>query len=140
MKTIKAFAALALTMAMSFSAIAGEPEFGGYCPVCYSAAGKAVQGSKEFAAEHGGKTYYFVSADVMKKFQESPEKFLPAYDGKCAVGMAMGKEIAADPTQFTTVDGKVYLNSNKEMNDKFAAESKDLIMKADANHAKMMKK
>ncbi len=111
---------------------AGDLAIGGYCPVCYIAAGKAIKGDEKFTAEHGGKTYRFVSAETRDKFKAAPAQFLPQYDGYCAYGVANGKKVKIDPTQFTVVDGKVYLNYNKSISNKFNKDPKGFIAKADA--------
>jgi len=41
---------------------------GGYCPVCYIAAGKANKGKAEFASTYEGKTYHFVSETVLSVY------------------------------------------------------------------------
>jgi len=81
----------------------------GYCPVCYIAANKAAKGDPNFAAEYKGVVYWFVSDDVRKMFAAEPEKYLPAYGGWCATGMAMGQRVPVDPTNFKVVDGKIML-------------------------------
>ncbi len=109
-----------------------KPEIGGYCPVCYLAANKAVKGTEEFKVEHDGKAYYFVSQDAVDAFNKEPEKFLPAYNGYCAFGMALGKKFESDPTVFTVVDGVIYLNKDAEIGKKFNEDLKGNIVKADA--------
>lgn len=108
------------------------PELDGYCPVCYIAAGKAVKGTSDYQAEYEGKTYYFVKQEALDAFNETPEKFLPAYEGYCAYGMALGKKFESDPTVFSVVEGKLYLNKNAEVGKKFSMDTKSLIKKADA--------
>jgi YHS domain-containing protein len=111
---------------------------GGYCPVCYVAAGKAVKGTSEFKVEHEDKTYYFVSQDAVDAFTKEPAKFLPAYDGYCAFGIAHGKKFESDPTVFKVIDGVIYLNKDKEIGAKFAEDTAGFITKADATWKKMM--
>jgi YHS domain-containing protein len=81
----------------------------GYCPVAYFAAGKAIQGKPEYASTYDEVTYYFVSADAKQAFDKSPGKFLPAYGGWCAFGMAVNDKFPVDPTNFKIVDGKLLL-------------------------------
>ena len=87
----------------------------GYCPVAYFAVDKAVRGKKEFAADHNGVTYHFVSADARDLFTKSPEKYVPAYGGWCAFGMSVKDKFPVDPTSFKIVDGKlmVFLKNSK---------------------------
>lgn len=131
MKTVKntVISAVALIGLSSFGF--AEAELDGYCPVCYVAAGKAVQGVEEFKSEHNGKTYLFVKEEAKAAFDKDPEKFLPAYDGLCAYGVSLGKVFKGDPTQFTVVDGKIYLNSNEEIKGKFDADKEKFIKAAE---------
>ena len=134
MKTLKKLllASLVLVSGTLFADEKADVALGGYCPVCYIAAGKAVKGTAEFKAEHGGKTYHFVKQGAVDAFKKTPEKFLPAYGGLCAYGMAYGKKIEADPTVFTVVEGKIYLNKNEAIGKKFSKEPTSFITKADA--------
>ena len=130
MKTLIASLIALFSLALG-AAAAEEPALDGYCPVCYIAAEKAVKGTDEFAVEHDGRTYLFVSADAMKAFQAEPDKFLPQYDGLCAYGMAFGKKFESDPTVFSVVDGKLYLNKDKSIGKKFNEDPEGFIAKAD---------
>ena len=140
MKTLRKLlvASLALISGTLFAADEmAKPALDGYCPVCYVAVGKAVKGTAEFKAEHDGKTYFFVKQGALDAFNESPEKFLPAYDGLCAYGMAFGKKFEADPTVFSVVDGKIYLNKDAAIGEKFSADKAAFIAKADAEWKKI---
>ncbi|MGJ8655863.1 MAG: YHS domain-containing (seleno)protein [Akkermansiaceae bacterium] len=113
---------------------------GGYCPVCYIAADKANMGDAKFTSELKGMRYQFVSAKTKAMFDADPTKFLPEYDGYCAYGMSLGKKFESDPTTYTVVDGKIYLNKNAEVKELFAKGTEGLIVKADKEWASMEKK
>ena len=81
----------------------------GYSPVSYFDAGRAEKGSAEFSASHGGATYYFTSAAQLEKFKADPAKYVPAYNGWCAYGMAIGRTFPIDPAAFKIVDGRLFL-------------------------------
>ena len=132
LQSIIALIALAFTSTFAL-AESKEAALDGYCPVCYIAAGKANKGKAEFASKHEGKTYYFVSKEVKAMFDAEPAKWLPQYDGYCAFGLSLGKKFESDPTVFSVVDGKVYLNKNAEIGKKFAEDKAGYIKKADAN-------
>ena len=112
----------------------------GYCPVCYIAANKAAKGSAEFSHDYKGVTYWFVSAEVRDTFIADPEKYVPAYGGWCAVGVALGQRFPVDPTNFKVIDGRIMLFlKNKSVDavsiwDQNAAEN---LKKADANWQKL---
>ena len=81
----------------------------GYCPVAYFAVNKPIRGKSTFSSQYGGATYYFVNADAKAAFDDNPEKYVPAYGGWCATGMAMGDKFPVDPTSFKIVDGELLL-------------------------------
>lgn len=136
LKTIVALIALAFTSTFAL-AESKEAALGGYCPVCYIAAGKAAKGDTSRSHTYKGKTYLFVSDEALAAFKKTPEKFLPAYDGQCTYGISLGKKFNGDPTLFKVVDGKIYLNGNEEVHKKFLAAPKDTIKKADTNWKKL---
>ena len=81
----------------------------GYCPVAYFAVNKPVRGKPEFASDYKGITYHFVSAEARDEFDANPEKYVPAYGGWCAFGMAVEDKFPVDPTSFKIVDGRLML-------------------------------
>jgi len=112
----------------------------GYCPVCYIAANKAAKGDPQFSAEHNGITYWFVSAPVRDTFKATPEKFVPAYGGWCALGAAMGQRFPVDPTNFKVVDGRIMLflkNAKVDGAEIWNKNEAENLKKADQNWVKL---
>ena len=81
----------------------------GYCPVAYFTVNKPVRGKPEHASTYNGVTYYFAAADAKKAFDRNPEKYIPAYGGWCAFGMAVEDKFPVDPTNFKVVNGQLML-------------------------------
>lgn len=81
----------------------------GYCPVAYFAVNKAVKGSPNYTSNYQGVRYQFVSADAKAAFDKEPEKFVPAYGGWCAYGLAINKKFPIDPHNFKIVNGRLLL-------------------------------
>ena len=81
----------------------------GYCPVAYHAVNKPLRGKPEHSSTYADVTYHFVSADAKKAFDENPEKYVPAFGGWCAFGMAVQDKFPVDPTNFKIVDGRLML-------------------------------
>ncbi len=79
----------------------------GYCPVAYFAVNKPVKGKPEYASTHNGVTYYLVSADAKKAFDANPDKYIPAFGGWCAFGMAVQDKFPVDPRNLEIVDGRL---------------------------------
>ncbi|QDU72549.1 YHS domain-containing (seleno)protein [Mucisphaera calidilacus] len=81
----------------------------GYCPVSYFAVNKAVMGKPEYASTYQGVTYHFAVPEGKTAFDRNPEKYLPAYGGWCAFGMAIEDKFPVDPTAFKIVNGRLML-------------------------------
>ncbi len=115
----------------------------GYCPVAYFAVNKPVKGKPQFASTYNGVTYHFVNADAKKVFDKNPEKYLPAYGGWCATGMAVGDKFPIDPTSFKIVNGRLMLFLKNKDVDALKIwnqqNEKEFTRKADAHWAKVTK-
>ena len=112
----------------------------GYCPVCYIEANKAAKGDSKFSYDYKGVTYWFVSAAVRDTFKANPDKYVPAYGGWCATGVALGQRFPVDPTNFKVVDGRILLFLKNEKIDGVGHWNKDAagnLKKADANWQKL---
>ena len=108
---------------------------GGYDPVAYFHDGEAVKGDFTIASTVGDATYWFDAEDHKALFDADPHRYLPQYGGYCAFGAALGKKFNADPHVFSIVDGKLYLNLNDSISEKFADDSETFIRDADTNWA-----
>ena len=85
-------------------------------------------------------TYWFVSAAVRDTFKANPDKYVPAYGGWCATGVALGQRFPVDPTNFKVVDGRILLFLKNEKIDGVGHWNKDAagnLKKADANWQKL---
>lgn len=111
------------------------PGLSGYDPVAYFTDGKPVRGSGYHAAVHDGVTYAFASAEHKKLFETTPNKYLPAYGGYCAYGLGVGKKFVADPEVWRIVNGILYLNLDKGIQEKWEKDVPGYIKKGDANWA-----
>ena len=63
-------------------------------------------------------------------FDAEPAKYRIAYDGWCATGVAMGKEIASNPELFTVHHGVTYLFSSAQAKAMFDKDPGMTIAKA----------
>jgi YHS domain-containing protein len=117
-----------------------DVELAGYCPVAYKMAGKPIKGKKEFAVKQDGKTYYLANEKAMKAFKKSPDKYGVKFNGWCATGLAMGKQVSGDPSIFMVHEGSVYLFSSKKAKKKFKSDPAKMAKKAGMNYMKMTEK
>ncbi len=85
---------------------------GGYSPVSYQQKNKAEKGSPRYSVHVHGKTYYFTGLDQERLFLNNPEKYLPAFDGYCAYGLAKDAKFESNPETFKLVGGRTFLFLN----------------------------
>ena len=88
---------------------------GGYDPVAYFSQGKPVKGNKKFAVEWKNAWWYFNSQENLDKFKANPTAYAPQYGVYCAYGVAQNTTVKGDPLLWKIVDGKLYLNINKQV-------------------------
>lgn len=123
MKTIKNPAFLGLLFFAVISVNAQTPPvdynglaIGGYDVVAYFS-GAPQKGSKSYAVKHHGATYYFANKANQSAFKQSPNKYLPQFDGYCAWGVgAKEAKFPINPETYTVIDGKLYLFFNGPFN------------------------
>lgn len=87
----------------------------GYDPVAYFTVGAPTKGHASFTAKYEGASYFFASAENLKKFKANPAAFAPQFGGFCAMGVALEKKLDGDPAVWKIVDGKLYLNVNADV-------------------------
>jgi len=108
----------------------------GYCPVAYQVVGEPVRGSSEYASNYKGVTYHLVSKEAKEVFEADPEKYVPAYGGWCAFGMAIEDKFPVDPTAFKVVDGRLMLFLRNENVDALALwnqnDEREQVVQADS--------
>lgn len=109
----------------------------GYDPVAYQVSQQATKGSSDFTATHEGATYRFLSAENRDAFLSDPVRYLPAYGGFCAYGMAKGYRAKIDPQAFTVIDGRLYLNYSKGVRDRWLKDVPGYLASADGNWARI---
>lgn len=94
----------------------------GYDTVAYFTESKPTQGSTKFTATYKNTIYQFASSDNRDKFRANPEKYAPQFGGHCAMGVALNKKLDVDPTAWRIVEGKLYLNLNKQVQEKWLSD------------------
>lgn len=105
----------------------------GYDVVAYFVDGRPVEGDARFAFVWREANWRFASAEHRDAFAKEPERYAPQYGGYCAFGMSRGYKAPTEPDAWTVIDGKLYLNYNREVQKKWAENRSDFITKADAN-------
>ncbi len=146
---------LVLVIAVACSSGSDEPKdetynvdgiaIDGYDPVAYFEQGEAKKGVEEESVNYNGLTYYFSSTKNRLLFQESPEKYLPAYGGWCAYAIAESStKMEPDPTMWQIEDGKLQLfyddwmtNLTGSLKDEWNENPTEYKVKADGNWESM---
>lgn len=130
------------TFVVSYDAAIAGPTFtgvegrnvavSGYDAVSYfTDNGTPKKGDEAYRVSYKGADYYFSSASNAKKFKESPAKFAPQYGGHCAWAMSRGSLAPGDPLLSKVVDGKLYLNFSKNVQQTWLKDIPGFIVKAD---------
>ena len=103
----------------------------GYDVVSYRDGNGPELGLSEYAVAHEGGTYLFASEANMKAFEADPERFVPAYGGFCAFGVAKGKKFNGDPLVYDIVDDRLFLNINGDVQTLWSKDAAPMIQDAD---------
>lgn len=142
MKHIKAILLSLITVVAATNVFAIDPIFTpwnnnlairGYDTVAYFTDNQAIKGNRQYSVEWQGATWRFVSNEHKTMFLESPEKYAPQYGGYCAYAVAKNDTASIDPTQFLVRDGKLYLNYDNKVQEKWLANLDEFIEQADKN-------
>ncbi len=105
----------------------------GYDVVSYfEGSGVPTMGREQFTVRHDGADYQFSTAEHAAKFKADPAAFAPQFGGHCAWAMARGSLAPGDPQVYKVVDGKLYLNFNKQVQQQWLADVPGFITKAEA--------
>ena len=81
----------------------------GYDPVAYFTLGKPTKGVPEFAFDWDDHRYLFVSAEHRDRFKADPVRYAPQFGNYCAMALAKGEIVIANPENWLVNDGKLYV-------------------------------
>jgi YHS domain-containing protein len=139
MKLIARITGILLLISVSVSAQKGEifssgqGAIRGYDPVAYFKEGKPVKGTALLTYTWKGAEWHFASEENREAFAAAPEKYAPQYGGYCAYGTAEGHKAPTEPGAWTIINGKLYLNYSKSVQETWNKDQPGYIKKADAN-------
>jgi len=129
-----------LVLGVSSHALAGSPIYtglfgntaiNGYDTVAYFSENKPVKGSSDYTADWQGATFKFASPANRDKFKAAPDKYAPQFGGYCAYAVAVkGEKVSTEPDAFKLVNGKLYLNYDKDIQKKWEANQANFIQQA----------
>lgn len=105
----------------------------GYDPVAYFTDGKPVPGRAELSSAWNGATWRFASAEHKAVFDADPARYAPQYGGYCAWAVSQGYTAPIDPDAWKVVDGRLYLNYSRDVQQDWEKDVPGHITKADGN-------
>ena len=110
--------AIALTTLLAASALAAVRPAGaqetplaikGYDPVAYFTDAKPVQGTAEFEHTWDEHRWRFANAEHLALFKAEPARYAPQFGNYCAMALAKGEVVVANPENWLISDGKLYV-------------------------------
>lgn len=105
----------------------------GYDAVSYFSQSGPVRGEPQYSASYREAIYHFASASNRDAFRADPARYAPQFGGYCAMGVALNKKLDVDPMAWRIVDGKLYLNLNKQVQRKWLQDVPGNISTAERN-------
>ena len=123
-----------------FTGLVAGVAVGGHDPVAYFAEGKPVVGNPQITLKHDGATWRFSSEDNRRAFQADPAKFAPRYGGYCAYAVAQGYTAKGNPEAWSIVDGRLYLNYDKNVRRTWEQDTAGNIRAGDAHWPAVLSK
>lgn len=132
---------LALAACSSVNPVNVTPEgvaIKGYDPVAYFMDGRPEKGRKEFQYVWNGAKWRFASQEHLDLFKSNPARYAPRYGGYCAYAVSQGKTADIDPDAWNIVNGRLYLNLNKDVQKLWSKDIPGYIRKADRNWPRIL--
>ena len=111
----------------------------GYDTVAYFTEGKPVKGSDGFVTTWMGAKWKFASQAHLDLFKAAPEKYAPQYGGYCAYGVAVDNLVSIEADKFKVLDGKLYLNYDADVQQKWLKNPTGFIKAADSKFLMLLK-
>lgn len=128
------FAAAAVCLQASvFAASSPKLALKGYDVVAYFSASKPLKGLAEFEYVWNDQIWRFANQANLDSFKVAPAKYAPQYGANCAWAVAHNYTAPVDPEAWEIVNGKLYLNYNKEVRAKWREKQEEYIVNADKN-------
>jgi YHS domain-containing protein len=101
--------------------------------VAYFTDSKMVMGKPEFKHQWNGAEWHFSSAEHRDLFAKEPARYVPQFGGYCAWAVSNNYTAPVDPGAWKIIDGKLYLNYNKDVQKKWEEGVLARIQAAEAN-------
>jgi YHS domain-containing protein len=109
-------------------------------PVAFFTDNRPVKGNPQFQSEYRGAKYYFVSAGHKATFDKEPAKYEPQFGGYCAYGISRGRKIPIKIEAWQIVNGRLLMQYDLDVKDKFNQDQLANLRKADQNWPGLVEK
>jgi YHS domain-containing protein len=107
----------------------------GFDTVAYFAVGSAAKGNPKYEFVWNGAKWLFTNAENLERFRQDPEAYAPQFGGYCSYAVSKGYTADGEPEAWKVVDGKLYLNYNKDVRSLWERDENANIEKGVANWA-----
>lgn len=104
----------------------------GYDTVAYFEQNNPVKGKSKFSYKYKGAVWQFSTQENLDKFIAMPREYAPQYGGYCAWLVAMGDTAKGDPRYWSIESGKLYLNYDADIQNKWLVDKPGFIKRGDA--------
>ena len=94
---------------------------------------RPVKGRSDYELVLEDVRWQFASEVNRDLFRADPERYAPQYLGHCSLGIAEGDKSEVDPEAWAIVDGKLYLNGDLRVHERWEKNRAANINQADAN-------
>jgi len=105
----------------------------GYDPVAYFTQSAAVRGLPEIEYEWDEYRYRFSRAEHRDLFKADPARYAPQFANYCAMSLARGEIVQANPESWLISDGKLYLFGKSVGPALFSETLSENVKRANAN-------
>ena len=123
-----------------FSSFLSSTAIRGYDPVAYFTESKPVKGNKSYRVKWKGATWQFASQANLNRFKANPARYAPQYGGYCAWAVSHGYTASTQPDAWSIENGKLYLNYNRSVREKWLQNPRRHIRQGDANWPAVLSK
>ncbi|WP_300543078.1 YHS domain-containing (seleno)protein [Maricaulis sp.] len=110
----------------------GRP-VGGHDVITYHTEDSPRMAHADITADYNGLTWHFVSEDNRDLFLADPRRYVPAYDGHCAYAMANGNKVRSDQLAYRAVNGVLYMNFNRNIQERWDRDIPGYLERSEAN-------
>lgn len=112
----------------------------GYDPVSFFTAGAPVKGRPALSVRHGRATYHFSTEENRAAFEAEPSRYTPQFGGFCAWAVSRGYTAKVEIDTWQVVDGRLILNYNSGVKQKFNEDQAGNLRRADGNWPDLVRK